>query len=128
MSVSPWPSSYRDEIKNQQRTAQTTVVFFFSPLGSENTSGQSEGAQNGRGRVSLPWPLQVQPQPWDALTLPTSGGFEVSWGLAFPFLSFPLGFLAPDRLHPILARPQLSWDGAVMRMGLPAWHLTFHVC
>lgn len=62
-------------------------------------------------------PLQVK--PWDALTLPATGGFGASSGLAFPFLSFPLGFLAPDLLHPILARLQLSWDGAVMRMGMP---------
>lgn len=106
MSVSPWLSFSRDEIKNHQRTTQTSVVF-FSSLGSENTSGQSEGAQHGRRRVSLP--LQVKPQLWDDLTLPTAGGLEESSGLAFPFLSFPLGFLAPALLHPIW--PGLSSPG-----------------
>ncbi|XP_039242791.1 uncharacterized protein LOC113991112 [Pipra filicauda] len=65
-----WPVSQHlvkgGEIKNRQRITQTTVVFFF-PLDNENTSEQSEGAQNGRRRISLPWPQQVKPQPWEAL-------------------------------------------------------------
>lgn len=88
------------EIKNQQRTTETAVVFFS--LGNETTSGQSKGAQDARRRISLPRPLQAKLQPWDPLT--------------------PQNLVDSRHLSALLSPSSLSHLGAGLRIpSIPSW-------
>lgn len=111
------------EIKDCQRTTQTAVVFFS--LGNETTLGQPKGAQNTSRRISLPWALQVKPQPWDPLT--HSQRLVGSRHLRALLSPSPLSHLGSGLRVPSIP----SWPGsssAAMGMTVPTQHLTFHVC